>query len=494
MSAVESAWASLDTIGGQAVLRLERRLPHPVEKVWRAITDPVELAHWFPARVEAELTPGATMRFTFEGADEVTTGEILEFDPPKVFAFSWNGDVLRFELVPEDFGCLLYFSQVHSEENGGRRAAGRNAAGWDTCFAGLDARLEGTTAEPPADGMLGRIEAYVERFGLGEGEVRQIEGGHLLRFERDLVWRPLTQVWSTLIGEDDEHYLEPGAPAPSAATHRHLTAGAVTEVRPPNVLEYAWLHDGAEAGKVRFELTADPRAGHRVALTQTVPAALAYLRATALGAWHTYLELLFAEVIGGVRREWPDDRAEQLSRMYADRLGSLGELHAAADGRLALRFERPLAHPPERVWRALTEADELRAWFPAIVDIEQRVGAPLRFELTEEAKLRFALSDEEATSEGEVSSVEPGRQLEYTWAGEVLRWELSSEGEGCLLVFTTVFGSPEAAAEQGAAWHAALEVLEAFLDDRDVNWSPWDRAEQLAADYADIGHTIPEEA
>lgn len=35
------------------------------------------------------------------------------------------------------------------------------------------------------------------------------------------------------------------------------------------------------------------------------------------------------------------------------------------DGRLALRFERTLAHPIERVWRALSEPDELGAWFPA---------------------------------------------------------------------------------------------------------------------------------
>jgi hypothetical protein len=28
-------------------------------------------------------------------------------------------------------------------------------------------------------------------------------------------------------------------------------------------------------------------------------------------------------------------------------------------GRTTLRFERILAHPPERVWRALTEKDEL---------------------------------------------------------------------------------------------------------------------------------------
>lgn len=492
MSTVESAWASLDVTGGQAVLRLERKLAHPVEKVWRAITNPAELVHWFPARIDAELKPGATMRFTFDGDGESTTGEVIEFDPPKVFAFSWNSDVLRFELVPAESGCLLYFTHVHSEQTGGRRAAGRNAAGWDACFASLEARLGGAGATKP-ESMLDRMAAYIERFGLGEGEVRPSSDGSVLRFERDLAWQPLPRAFAILIGQDCERYLEPGAAAPLPATHDYLTAGPVTEVQPPHVLAYDWLHDGAAAGTVRFEFTADPQAGHRVVLTQTVPAALAYVRATALAAWHTHLELFFAALFGEDRPPWPAARTEQLSRMYADRLGSLGELHAAADGRFALRFERMLAHPPERVWQALTDAGALRAWFPAMVDIEQREGAPLRFELTEEAKLRFALPDEQATAEGEITALERHRVLAYTWADELLRWELTATGQGCLLVFTTVFGSLEVAADQGAAWHAALEMLEACLDGRDADWSQWERAEQLAADYADIGHTIPAE-
>lgn len=491
MSDVESAWASLDTVSGQAVLRLERRLAHPVEKVWRAVTDPAELAHWFPARVESELTPGAAIRFTFEGDDESTSGEVLEFDPPKVFAFSWNGDVLRFELVPDEGGCVLYFSQVHSEGNGGRRAAGRNAAGWDVCFAALEARLVGATSEPPADGMLGLVEAYVDHFGLGEGEILPDEDGYRLRFERDLLWRPLDEAWQVLTGEQD---LRSGGPVPVGATHRYLEAGPVTAVDPPRLLEYGWLHDGKPAGTVSIALDAHPTAGHRIVLAQTVPAALAYLRPTALGAWHTFLELFFAALLGDVR-PWPERRTEQLSQMYADRLSALGTVHATADGRVALRFERAVPHPRDRVWRALADSAELAAWFPAHVDMSTESGATLRFELTEEAKLRHGLTDEQATSDGEVTAVKDGTLLEYTWAGEMLRWQLSDDADGgCQLVFTTVFGNPEITADQGAAWHAALEVLEAHLDDRDVDWSPWERADQLATEYADIGRTVPEEA
>ncbi|MEA2587510.1 MAG: hypothetical protein QOH66_437, partial [Actinomycetota bacterium] len=41
-----------------------------------------------------------------------------------------------------------------------------------------------------------------------------------------------------------------------------------------------------------------------------------------------------------------------------------GKLEALDADRWTLRFERHLAHPVEKVWRALTEPEQLRSWFP----------------------------------------------------------------------------------------------------------------------------------
>ena len=49
------------------------------------------------------------------------------------------------------------------------------------------------------------------------------------------------------------------------------------------------------------------------------------------------------------------------------------------DGRWQLRFTRKLAHPPEKVWRALTELEHLAAWFPTDIEGERAPGAELRF-------------------------------------------------------------------------------------------------------------------
>src|SRR5438105_10315698 len=53
-----------------------------------------------------------------------------------------------------------------------------------------------------------------------------------------------------------------------------------------------------------------------------------------------------------------------------------GELERAGD-RWLLRFVRRLPHPPEKVWRALTEPEHVAAWFPADIEGERRSGAPL---------------------------------------------------------------------------------------------------------------------
>jgi uncharacterized protein YndB with AHSA1/START domain len=133
---------TLETVDGRAALRFERRLAHPVETVWQAVTQPAELAHWFPAEVTVDLRVGGAMTFD-QGEGEPTGGEVTELDPPRVLAFLWGEDQLRVELEPDDRGCVLRFTHVIGDE---RRAA-RDAAGWHVCLDALERRLAG---EPPA--------------------------------------------------------------------------------------------------------------------------------------------------------------------------------------------------------------------------------------------------------------------------------------------------------------------------------------------------------
>jgi uncharacterized protein YndB with AHSA1/START domain len=311
--------ATLRTIDGQPVLRFERRLRHSPAKVWRAVSEPDELAHWFPTKVEAELRPGAPMRFTFPEeaiVDGSWDGEVLEVDAPKVFMFRWHSDVLRFELIPDGDGCRLVFTQTIGGGPVGRLSVGRNAAGWDHCMSALTARLDGEQPEP-FDEWLGAMERYIEEFGLGRGDVRPAEDGWELYFARDLVWKPPADVWALLV---EDGAPEVGGEPPVAATNDYVPPGRLTTVDPPHVLEYEWLHDGTPAGRVRWTITSDDTLGVRVEVTQTVPARLAEVRATALAAWQVQLELFFAAVHGEIRCPWPKDRTEELTKHYAPQL------------------------------------------------------------------------------------------------------------------------------------------------------------------------------
>lgn len=161
-----------------------------------------------------------------------------------------------------------------------------------------------------------------------------------------------------------------------------------------------------------------------------------------------------------------------------------GTLHQEK-GHWYLRFERRLAHAPEKVWRALTDENELSRWFPANIEGERAVGAALRFVFRE---------DEGPTLSGTITEFDPPRLLAYTWDNETLRWELHPTPEGCLLVFTAGFRegaeAPEVddrskAARDGAGWHACLEIMEVWLSGQWIRWDGRERAAKLHPGYVE---------
>jgi uncharacterized protein YndB with AHSA1/START domain len=298
--------ATLHTIDGRSLLRFERRLAHPVEKVWPAITDPDQMAHWFPAAVEMDFRLGGRIRFVFPGGQmEPTDGSITELDPPRVFAFTWNGDPLRLELRPDGDGSLLIFTHTFDD----RPMAGSFATGWDTCLGALEKVLAGPGGQASIvpERYAERHDAYAEAFRLTEGTVRDDAAEPAVRFER-LLPHPVEEVWPALTGPGEPVV---GGPPPVPATAGHVPAGTLTQVEPHQVLEYTWL----PAGRVRWDLTGGHPAGTRVVLTQTLPAGDPV---TALTAWHARLDLLAGRLRGLAEDPWPEGRAAELTKRYTE--------------------------------------------------------------------------------------------------------------------------------------------------------------------------------
>jgi uncharacterized protein YndB with AHSA1/START domain len=103
---------------GTRVLRYERRLDHPIDRVWAAITDPHEIEAWL-ARAEVDLREGGKVTLDWLNTDEngerydhsLATGTITRLDPPRLIEF--DTDVhgrLTWELRPEGDQTHLTFS------------------------------------------------------------------------------------------------------------------------------------------------------------------------------------------------------------------------------------------------------------------------------------------------------------------------------------------------------------------------------------------------
>ena len=118
------------------------------------------------------------------------------------------------------------------------------------------------------------------------------------------------------------------------------------------------------------------------------------------------------------------------------------------DDRRALRFERFLPHASERVWRAVTEPEELSAWFvatppwtPSPGEIFEAHGQP-----------------------GRITTLEAPRVIAWEWGPERYSFELHPEGDGCKLVFLHFFDeSMGPGGQRAAGWESYLNRLDALL-------------------------------
>jgi uncharacterized protein YndB with AHSA1/START domain len=164
------------------------------------------------------------------------------------------------------------------------------------------------------------------------------------------------------------------------------------------------------------------------------------------------------------------------------------------DGRPALRFERALPHPPERVWESLTDPEKQFAWHPTPARFEPRSGG--RAEFVEGGHV-------EGMPAGLVTDYEPPRLLAYTWPADGeednhLRWELRPHDDGCVLVLVHTFDDRLKAARDGAGWHVCLDSLASDLEGEAAPGvpapepnSPW---EHLNSEYQRRFGISPEEA
>jgi len=140
---------------------------------------------------------------------------------------------------------------------------------------------------------------------------------------------------------------------------------------------------------------------------------------------------------------------------------------------------RELRHPPEKVWKALTDPAQLQAWAPFDADRTLAAVGPVK----------LSTIGAPMVSQSTVKRVDAPRLLEYGWGGNDLRWELEPIAGGTRL--TLSHNIDRGFIAWGAAgWHICFDVLDRFLAGEPIGrmvgpetmkFSGWQR---LTAEYA----------
>jgi uncharacterized protein YndB with AHSA1/START domain len=142
---------TVDTLAdGRRVLRYERRLAHPVDRVWSAITRPAELRAWL-ADADVDLAPGGAVQLRWLNHDDrgnraVMNGTITALEPPRVLEIASDiHGVLRWELTEDDAGTALAFTVTIGPDV----PVGLVRAGWHIHLEHLAGALDGRPVDWP---------------------------------------------------------------------------------------------------------------------------------------------------------------------------------------------------------------------------------------------------------------------------------------------------------------------------------------------------------
>ncbi len=166
----DKADAVLEELEGRTLLRFERTLPHPPNRIWSALTELSELIAWHPTPFglmpgpEGEIGVGSVVRHPGDGPGPgMPDGKITAYDPPHLLAYTWGEDHLHWELLPREQGCVLMLTHTFHD----RFKAARDGAGWHQCLEALHALLAGAPDRKlMQQGWSERNSEYQQRFGI----------------------------------------------------------------------------------------------------------------------------------------------------------------------------------------------------------------------------------------------------------------------------------------------------------------------------------------
>jgi uncharacterized protein YndB with AHSA1/START domain len=124
---------------------VEREVPFPPQKVWRALTQPHLIEQWL---MKNDFQPAVGHRFNLRGDwGGVLDCEVLVIEPNKTLSYTWNfahddaayslKSVVTFTLIPSATGTHLRMEQSGFRPDQ-KQAYGGAKSGWQEFFTKLE--------------------------------------------------------------------------------------------------------------------------------------------------------------------------------------------------------------------------------------------------------------------------------------------------------------------------------------------------------------------
>ena len=127
---------------------IERELPHPPEKVWRALTQTSLIKEWL---MDNDFQPAVGHRFQFRSTpmpnwNGIIDSEVLVVDPNKKLSYSWGSlgleSVVTFTLTPTDAGTHIRMEQTGFRDDQEQAYKGATY-GWQKFIGSLEQVVAG---------------------------------------------------------------------------------------------------------------------------------------------------------------------------------------------------------------------------------------------------------------------------------------------------------------------------------------------------------------
>ena len=120
---------------------VEREIPHPPEKIWRALTQPDLIAEWL---MKNDFRPAVDHRFNLRADWGAVDCQVVAVKPNETLSYTWAAygleSVVTWTLTPTSAGTLLRMEQSGFRPDQKQAYHGARH-GWQQSFAALEQLL-----------------------------------------------------------------------------------------------------------------------------------------------------------------------------------------------------------------------------------------------------------------------------------------------------------------------------------------------------------------